>query len=86
MNITVDNWHEVLKVGQIFKHIHGRKKRVYVVTNVPKKGSRVSVISNEGIGRYCWAECFSNYEFLGQYPSWQEAVNSFEFNCSELVK
>lgn len=41
------------------------------------------VIGNNGTATYRFEGDFENYIFLAEYPTWQEAVNSKEFNGEE---
>lgn len=74
----------MIKVGQIYKkkNIKSRNKNhttIYVITS-PKVRGKVYTINNFGRGALRFAEDFDCKDLIAEYPTWQEAVNSPEFN------
>ena len=72
-----------IKVGQIYKS--NLTLAIKVITLVDDDCEEVSVVHSEGfVDRWRFddiANC--NWELLAEYPTWQEAVNSKEFNNVE---
>ena len=69
----------MIKVGQVRK----AKKTglVFVITFVDEK--TVCSVDNQGMvydSRLAHNLIEANSDVIGKYPTWQEAVNSFEFN------
>lgn len=74
----------MIKVGQIYKAIDGHLRSTVVVTNVEnyKTHNEVDYISKHGV---CFCQDDAKFlllhrELIAEYPTWQEAVNSPEFN------
>ena len=64
-----------IKVGQIYK----TKKSLIIITRV--KDCNTSFINHKGYAETTPALLVkSNLKLLAEYPTWQEAVNSKEFN------
>lgn len=74
----------MIKVGQIFCHKHGRRHITLCLTKITPN-QRCYVIENNGIANTRLVSDFENYTFVAEYPTWQEAVNSPEFNEVEDV-
>lgn len=45
-----------------------------------KANGRCYCITQNGTVKYCFLSDFEKYALLAEYPTWQEAVNSKEFN------
>lgn len=69
----------MIKVGQIYCHKHAKRKIIICITKIKDNGFAY-VIGNNGTATYRFEGDFENYIFLAEYPTWQEAVNSPEFN------
>ena len=71
----------MIKVGQVYKYTAEPSKR-FVVTAAFDENTRFDYILNDGVvfsyekGKYL----LDGTELITQYPTWQEAVNSKEFN------
>lgn len=68
-----------VKVGQVYLHRHAGENIIIVVTKKRINGF-FYCIRNNGTTSSRWSSQFNNYELLAEYPTWQEAVNSKEFN------
>ena len=69
------------KEGQIFEHYCIGKRFVFVVTGRKTKTTRFyNVIMQGGYGSSRRQTDFEKYRLIAEYPTWQEAVNSKEFN------
>ena len=65
-----------IKVGQIYDNKSMNFRIVSTLVDVDK--DRYDFIRNDGFVMYgCLNE---DYELIAEYPTWQEAVNSKEFN------
>lgn len=69
----------MIKVGQVYQSIKQKDKQ-FVVTSSNKYDWKSHVISNEGVGSCRWNSEIRKMELIAEYPTWQEAVNSKEFN------
>ncbi len=68
-----------IKVGQIYGHRHAGENIIIVVTKIKVNGIFYCIKNNGTVG--CrWRSHFDNYDLIAEYPTWQEAVNSKEFN------
>lgn len=63
----------MIRVGQVYTN-YGKK---YVVTNFEKK---VHLINKDGKGQARSIDAIHPMTLIATYPTWQEAVNSKEFN------
>lgn len=72
-----------LKVGQIYKDYEGY---VLVITAIDQNRSKYDVIFNNGEVYYTtrWRDFEDYCDFITEYPTWQEAVNSKEFNYERI--
>ena len=72
----------MIKVGSGI--IYARKRngfnRKIVLTNVKTNSGHLYYVSNEGKTGTTYYNNLENYEIVAEYPTWQEAVNSKEFN------
>lgn len=68
----------MIKVGQIYKS--NLTFAIRVITSI--EDSEISIIHTDGyVDRWSFDEVLnSNWELVAEYPTWQEAVNSKEFN------
>lgn len=70
----------MIKVGQIYKQ---RDNDIFVVTYI-NNSKLVCMLYTDGSIRMDFTDSLNQYikyrcEFLAEYPTWQEAVNSKEF-------
>ena len=73
----------MIKVGQIYKL--PISKSSVIVTNIENKKDKqfdwIYFITEEGLQERLWRKTVEEtLELLAEYPTWQEAVNSKEFN------
>ena len=68
-----------IKVGQVYQSVKQKDKR-FVVTSSNEYDWKSYVISSEGVGNCRWNSDIGKMELIAEYPTWQEAVNSKEFN------
>jgi hypothetical protein len=68
-----------MKVGQVYQSIKQKDKQ-FVVTSSNKYDWKSYVISSEGVGSCRWKSDIRKMKLIAEYPTWQEAVNSKEFN------
>lgn len=77
----------MIRVGQIYKN----KNLIYAVTFVGigfKNKQQVQAITPRGF-TYGWSYSKAKRyggDLIAEYPSWQEAVNSPEFNLLTIIK
>lgn len=69
-----------IKVGQIYKP---NEEEIFCITNVCENG--LSIIYSDGVAASIKRMYLEKYTWLknaliAEYPTWQEAVNSKEFN------
>lgn len=69
----------MIKAGQIYGHKHAGRNIIICVTRIKVNGY-VYIVGNNGTVGARFLSDFENYTFLAEYPTWQEAVNSPEFN------
>lgn len=77
----------MIKAGQIYKKKNTKSRNkdhttIYVITT-PKVRGKVYTINNFGRGALRYAEDFDRKNLIAEYHTWQEAVNSKEFNGEE---
>lgn len=65
-----------IKIGQIREDMYG----LYIITYCEVERSLYSVIYHDGIIRHWSAASIKDDILIAEYPTWQEAVNSKEFN------
>lgn len=63
----------MIKVGQVYKN---HRNEICVITSIDYNGTYI-YITNTG---YAGHGVFCDNELIAEYPTWQEAVNSKEFN------
>lgn len=68
----------MIKVGQIYKS--NLTFAIRVITFIDD--CEVSIIHSDGyVDRWCFDDIANtSWELLAEYPTWQEAINSKEFN------
>ena len=66
----------MIKVGQIREDIYG----LYIITYYRIEKALYSVIYQDGETRLWSASSLKDDKLIVEYPNWQEAVNSKEFN------
>ena len=73
----------IIKVGQIYKD---SGKDLLVITAIDPHKSKYDVIFNNGETYYTtkWQDFETYCEFVTEYPTWQEAVNSKEFKNGRI--
>jgi len=64
-----------VKVGQVWRSIQMK----FVITEISKK-DKAYVTFITGTNGEKYLSSFNNCFFIAEYPTWQEAVNSKEFN------
>lgn len=69
----------MIKVGQIYKHEFRGRNILICVTRIKNNGY-ISTIGSDGTIGTRRITDFINYSLLSEYKTWQEAVNSKEFN------
>lgn len=69
----------MIKVGQVYQSVKQKDKQ-FVVTSSNEHDWKSYVISSEGVGSCRWNSDIGKMELIAEYPTWQEAVNSKEFN------
>lgn len=69
----------MVRVGQIYSHKHRRRNVIICVTRIRANGL-VYVVGNNGTATIRYKSYFEDYTLIAEYPTWQEAVNSREFN------
>lgn len=71
----------MIKVGQVYNSDEGIFTISKLWVNISEDEDMAYVIYNDGCSD-CWSHRFiSKYsKLLAEYPTWQEAVNSKEFN------
>lgn len=74
----------MIKVGQIYCHKHGRRHITLCLTKIMPNRC-CYIIENNGVANSRLVSDFKNYTFVAEYPTWQEAVNSPEFNEVEDI-
>lgn len=65
----------MIKVGQVRKNINGWN---YAITTIEE--NRVYYVYKDGTTSWCYKIESERNELISEYPTWQEAVNSKEFN------
>lgn len=68
-----------IKVGQIYSNRCKHNHIIACVTKIKGNG-KCCCINQKGTIRYCFFSDFKKYTLIAEYPTWQEAVNSKEFN------
>lgn len=68
-----------IKVGQIYSNRYAGKNIIICVTRVRRTGYHY-IITNNGTSGTRADDDFEKYTLIAKYPTWQEAVNSKEFN------
>ena len=70
-----------IKVGQIYRYTT-HTNLVFVITQSYDDNTRFDYIDNNGVtsGYICEHDVLYKTELIAEYPTWQEAVNSKEFN------
>ena len=77
VNKKIEEENKAAKAGQIYKS----GSDLYVVTF--NDGDDICVIHNDGFTEDACLEDFVLDDLITEYPTWQEAVNSKEFNNVE---
>lgn len=68
----------MIREGQIYQAPYTKSKRV--VTHVEEDLGLLYSVNKDGISYACRYDSWRDYKLIAEYDTWQEAVNSKEFN------